>query len=53
MYQDVKRRLPYDWSDIVDAFTYRTVASTIRIYFVKCMFATYASISMLTNGIPA
>ena len=35
MYHDVKRRLPYYWSDIADAWTYRTVASTIRMYFVK------------------
>ncbi|KAK4075189.1 hypothetical protein Purlil1_12774 [Purpureocillium lilacinum] len=31
MYHDVRRRLPYYWSDIRDAWTYRTVASTIRI----------------------
>lgn len=35
MFHDVKRRLPYYWSDIADAFTYRTVASTVRMYFVK------------------
>lgn len=35
MYHDVKRRLPYYWSDIRDALTYRTFASTIRMYFVK------------------
>lgn len=35
MYHDIKRRLPYYWSDITDAWTYRTVASTIRMYFVK------------------
>ena len=35
MYHDVKRRLPYYYSDITDAFTYRTVASTVRMYFVK------------------
>ena len=35
MYHDVRRRLPYYWSDITDAFTYRTVASTVRMYFVK------------------
>jgi boron transporter len=35
MYHDVRRRLPYYWSDITDAFTYRTVASIIRMYFVK------------------
>ncbi len=35
MYHDVRRRLPYYRSDITDAFNYRTVASTIRMYFVK------------------
>jgi hypothetical protein len=35
MYHDVKRRLPYYWSDIKDAWTYRTFASTVRMYFVK------------------
>lgn len=35
MYHDIRRRLPYYRSDIVDAVTYRTVASTIRMYFVK------------------
>jgi hypothetical protein len=35
MYHDVRRRLPYYKSDILDALTYRTLASTIRMYFVK------------------
>lgn len=35
MYYDVRRRLPYYWSDIADAWTYRTIASTVRMYFVK------------------
>jgi hypothetical protein len=35
MYHDIKRRLPYYWSDITDAFTYRAIASIIRMYFVK------------------
>ncbi|KAL1595375.1 hypothetical protein SLS59_008307 [Nothophoma quercina] len=35
MYHDVKRRLPYYWSDITDAFTYRTFASTVRMYFIN------------------
>lgn len=35
MYHDVRRRLPYYLSDITDAFTYRTIASTVRMYFVK------------------
>lgn len=35
MFHDVKRRLPYYWSDLADAWTYRTFASTVRMYFVK------------------
>ena len=35
MYHDIKRRLPYYWSDIRDAVTYRTFAATVRMYFVK------------------
>ena len=35
MYWDVRRRLPYYWSDIKDGFNYRTFAATVRIYFVK------------------
>ena len=35
IYHDVRRRLPYYWSDITDGFNYRTFAGTIRIYFVK------------------
>ena len=35
MYHDVRRRLPYYGSDFRDALTYPTVASTIRMYFVK------------------
>ncbi|KAG8527843.1 uncharacterized protein KY384_006759 [Bacidia gigantensis] len=37
MYHDVKRRLPYYWSDITDAWTYRTFAGTVRIYFVNVL----------------
>jgi hypothetical protein len=35
MYHDVRRRLPYYWSDIRDAWDYRTVPSIVRMYFVK------------------
>lgn len=35
MYHDIRRRVPYYASDWIDSFTYRTVAATIRIYFVK------------------
>jgi hypothetical protein len=35
MYHDVRRRLPYYGTDIVDGFNYRTFAGTVRIFFVK------------------
>ncbi|KAH0143357.1 hypothetical protein KCU67_g13550, partial [Aureobasidium melanogenum] len=37
MYYDIKRRLPYYWSDISDAVTYRTFAATVRMYFVNLL----------------
>jgi len=46
MYHDVRRRLPYYWSDITDAFTYRTVASTIRMYFVNLFPAIAYTLDM-------
>ncbi|KAH0282576.1 hypothetical protein KCU62_g9636, partial [Aureobasidium sp. EXF-3399] len=46
MYHDVKRRLPYYYSDITDAFTYRTVASTIRMYFVNLLPALAYTLDM-------
>ncbi|KAI1870476.1 uncharacterized protein JN550_005404 [Neoarthrinium moseri] len=46
MYHDVRRRLPYYWSDITDAFTYRTVASTIRMYFVNLLPALAYTLDM-------
>lgn len=41
MYHDIRRRLPYYKSDLLDALTYRTAASIVRMYFVKyvsCFF---------------
>jgi hypothetical protein len=35
IYHDIRRRLPYYMSDFQDALTYRTIASSIRMYFVK------------------
>ena len=35
MYHDVRRRLPYYVTDIVDGLNYRTFAGTVRIFFVK------------------
>ncbi|KAH9873162.1 hypothetical protein J1614_005560 [Plenodomus biglobosus] len=46
MYHDVKRRLPYYWSDITDAFTYRAIASTIRMYFVNVLPAIAFTLDM-------
>ncbi|KAL2803423.1 HCO3 transporter family-domain-containing protein [Aspergillus granulosus] len=46
MYHDVRRRLPYYWSDITDAWTYRTIASTIRMYFVNMLPAIAYTLDM-------
>ncbi|RAL03312.1 anion exchange family protein [Aspergillus ibericus CBS 121593] len=46
MYHDVRRRLPYYWSDIRDALTYRTIASTIRMYFVNILPAIAYTLDM-------
>ncbi|KAJ8102366.1 HCO3 transporter family-domain-containing protein [Lipomyces tetrasporus] len=46
MYHDVKRRLPYYWSDITDAFTYKTFASTVRMYFVNLLPALAYTLDM-------
>ncbi|KAI2846644.1 hypothetical protein CBS63078_254 [Aspergillus niger] len=46
MYHDVRRRLPHYWSDIRDALTYRTIASTIRIYFINILPAIAYTLDM-------
>ncbi|KAF2009183.1 HCO3 transporter family protein [Aaosphaeria arxii CBS 175.79] len=46
MWHDVKRRLPYYWSDLVDAWTYRTFASTVRMYFVNLLPAIAFTLDM-------
>ncbi|TKA28607.1 hypothetical protein B0A50_02934 [Salinomyces thailandicus] len=46
MYYDVRRRLPYYWSDIVDGFTYRTFAATVRIFFVNLLPALAFQLDM-------
>ncbi|KAG9191205.1 hypothetical protein G6011_09293 [Alternaria panax] len=46
MYHDVKRRLPYYWSDITDAVTYRVFASTVRMYFVNVLPAIAFTLDM-------
>ncbi|KXX76196.1 Boron transporter 1 [Madurella mycetomatis] len=46
IYHDIVRRLPYYWSDITDAWTYRIIASTIRMYFVNLLPAIAYTLDM-------
>ncbi|KAI3059185.1 hypothetical protein CBS147353_10596 [Aspergillus niger] len=46
MYHDVRRRLPYYWSDIKDAWNYRTIASIVRMYFVNILPAIAYTMDM-------
>lgn len=46
MYHNVRRRLPFYWSDITDAWTYRTIASIIRMYFVNLLPALAYTLDM-------
>ncbi|KAJ9651384.1 hypothetical protein H2198_009328 [Neophaeococcomyces mojaviensis] len=52
MYHDVRRRLPYYWSDLKDGMAYRVFAGTIRIYFVNLLPALAFQLDMQynTNG---
>lgn len=52
MYWDVRRRLPYYASDIVDGFNYRTCAGTVRIFFVNLLPALAFQLDMMrqTDG---
>lgn len=49
MYWDVRRRLPYYWSDIVDGINYRTFAGTVRIFFVNLLPALAFQLDMQRN----
>lgn len=46
MYHDVRRRAPYYLSDIVDGFNYRTMAGTVRIFFVNLLPAIAFQLDM-------
>lgn len=35
MINDVRRRVPYYWSDWADAWDYRVVPATVYMYFAK------------------
>lgn len=39
MVNDVKRRAPYYWSDLIDAWDYRIVPATVYMYFAKYVVA--------------
>jgi len=47
MYHDVRRRLPYYWSDICDGLTYRTFAGFVRIMFVNLLPALAFELDMM------
>ncbi|KAK4957664.1 hypothetical protein LTR10_005631 [Elasticomyces elasticus] len=49
MYWDVRRRLPWYWSDIRDGFNYRTMAGTVRIFFINLLPALAFQLDM-TRG---
>ncbi|KAK2867784.1 hypothetical protein FQN49_003475 [Arthroderma sp. PD_2] len=46
IYHDIRRRLPYYGGDITDAFTYRTIASVVRMYFVNLLPALAYTVDM-------
>ncbi|KAL8913354.1 MAG: hypothetical protein Q9171_001831 [Xanthocarpia ochracea] len=46
IYHDIKRRLPYYLTDLTDSFTYRTAASSIRMYFVNVLPALAFTLDM-------
>ncbi|CAJ2510308.1 Uu.00g050110.m01.CDS01 [Anthostomella pinea] len=51
MYHYIRCRLPYYATDITDAFTYRTVASIIWMYFVKSLANTRPLMSITYTNI--
>lgn len=46
MYYDVRRRLPYYWSDLKDGLNYRTFAGAVRIFFVNILPAIAFQLDM-------
>ncbi|KIW87620.1 uncharacterized protein Z519_11594 [Cladophialophora bantiana CBS 173.52] len=52
MYHDVRRRLPYYWSNITDGWAYHTLASAVRVYFLVLLPALAFQLDMNhnTNG---
>lgn len=48
MITDVRRRLPYYWSDWKDAWTYRVIPATAMIFFAK--YVQHSPVCLLTSG---
>ncbi|RDI88959.1 hypothetical protein Vi05172_g1661 [Venturia inaequalis] len=46
---DVRRRVPWYWSDVRDGFNYRTFAATVRMYFVNLLPALAFQLDMNHN----
>ncbi|KAK5114841.1 hypothetical protein LTR62_001998 [Meristemomyces frigidus] len=49
MYWDVRRRLPYYWSDWRDGLNYRTLAGCVRIFFINLLPALAFELDMMRN----
>ncbi|KAH8821758.1 HCO3 transporter family-domain-containing protein [Xylogone sp. PMI_703] len=49
MVADVKRRLPFYWSDWADAWDYRVVPATVYMYFANILPALAFSLDMFTK----
>ncbi|KAI2621712.1 HCO3 transporter family-domain-containing protein [Hypoxylon sp. NC1633] len=49
MVNDVRRRLPYYWSDWRDAWDYRVIPSTVYMYFANILPALAFSLDMFTK----
>jgi boron transporter len=41
MINDVRRRLPFYWSDWTDAWDYRVIPATVYMYFAKSVSLYY------------
>ena len=39
MVKDIKRRVPYYWSDWLDAWDYRVVPATVYMFFAKYVYS--------------
>lgn len=50
MINDLKRRLPYYWSDWKDAWDYRVVPATIYMYFAKYVVSSDARLIARSKG---